>query len=150
MWHFYSAALSHKIEKTQEQYNDSYSNYSRFLLKAEQPTMEVIRLRRLAMEVFKTLKSLNPGFMHTYFKKDSRFAKRKNELVVNSNRAKTGTFDGKSLRTLGAKIWNSLPEDVKDLTAVQKFTELKHGTDLNANGTSANTHITILELHTLA
>ena len=46
---------------------------------------------------------------------------RKNDLVT--DRAKTTTFDKKSLRALGPKIWNSLPEDVKDLTSLQKFTE---------------------------
>ena len=59
---------------------------------------------------------------------------------------------------MGLEIWDSLPEDVKDLTFLQKFTEflrnsLKHGTDLNANSTSENswvTHITIVELYTLA
>ena len=79
MWHFCSEALSQKIDKIQERalgllYNDSYSDYGSLLLKTERPTMEVSRLRRLAIEVFKTLKSLN-------------------------------------LRTLGPKIWNSLPKE---------------------------------------
>ena len=83
--------------------------------------MEVRRLRRLAIEVFKTLKSLNPGFINTYFKKGSHSARRKNDLVI--NREKTTMFVEKSRRTLGPKIWNSLPEDVKDLTSLPKFTE---------------------------
>ena len=53
--------------------------------------------------------------MHKYFKKGSHSAGRKNDLVV--NRAKTTTFSEKSLRTLGPKIWNSLPEDVQGLNA---------------------------------
>ena len=116
-WIFCSAALSQKIEKIQERalmllYNDNYSSHNSLLLKAERPTMEVSRLRRLAIEVFKTLKSLNPDFMRTYFKKGSQSAKKKNDLVV--NRAKTTTFGEKSLRTSEPKIWNSLPEDLKD------------------------------------
>ena len=83
--------------------------------------MEVSRLRRLAIEVLNILKSLNPDFMRTYFKKVSHSARRKNDLVVNS--AKTTTSGEKSLRTLGPKIRNSLPEDVKDLTSLPKFTE---------------------------
>ena len=83
--------------------------------------MKVSRLRRLTIEVLKTLKSLNPAFMHTSFKKRSHSARRKNDLVV--NRAKTTTFNEKSLRTLGPKIWNSLPENVKDLTSFPNFTE---------------------------
>ena len=58
--------------------------------------------------------------MHIYFKKGSHLARRKNDLVV--NRAKTTTFGEKSLRTLEPNIWNSLPEDFKDLTSLQKFT----------------------------
>ena len=126
VWHFSSAVLSQEIEKLQERplrllYNDSFSNYSNLLLKAERPTMEVSRLWRLAIEVFKTLKALNPDFMHTYFKKGSHSARKNNDLVV--NRAKTTTFCEKSLRTLGPKIWNSVLKDVKDLTSLQKFTE---------------------------
>ena len=83
--------------------------------------MEKIRLRRLAIEVFETLKSLNPYFICTYFKKGSHSGRRKNDLDV--NRAKTATFSEKSLRTLGPKICNSPPEDVKHLTSLPKFIE---------------------------
>ena len=48
--------------------------------------------------------------MHKYFRKDSHSARRKNDLVV--NRAKTATFGEKKLRTLGPKMWISLPEHV--------------------------------------
>ena len=102
VWRFSSVALSQKIEKIQEcvlrlLYNNSYSSYNSLLFKVEQPTMEVSRLRRLTIEVFKTLKSLNPDFMHTYFKKGSHSSRRKNDLVI--NRAKTTTFGEKGLRT---------------------------------------------------
>ena len=92
---FRSATLSQKIEKIEEWtlrllYNDSYSSYNSLLLKVERPTMEVSHLRRLAIEIFKTLKSLHLDFMHVYFNKDSHSARRKNNLVV--NRAKIATF----------------------------------------------------------
>ena len=57
--------------------------------------MEVGSLRRLSIKVFKTLKSLNPDSMHTYFKKGSHSTRRKNNLVV--NRLKTTTFSENSL-----------------------------------------------------
>ena len=127
VWHFRSATLSQKIEKIEEWtlrllYNDSYSSNNSLLLKLERPTMEVSHLRRLAIEIFKTLKSLNLDFMHIYFNNGSHSARRKNDLVV--NRAKITTFGEKSLGKLGPKIWNSLPEDVKDLTSLQKFPEV--------------------------
>ena len=85
VWHFCSTALSQKIEKIQERvlrllYNDSYSSYNSLLLKAERRTMEVSRLQRLVIEVFKTLKSLNPDFTHTYSKKGSHSARKKKWL----------------------------------------------------------------------
>ena len=60
---FCSASLPQKKEKIQERalrllYNDRFPRYSSLLLKAERHVMEVSRLRRLAIEVFKTLKSL--------------------------------------------------------------------------------------------
>ena len=69
--------------------------------------MEVCRLWRLE-KVFKTLKSLNPDFMHTYFEKGLHSARRKNDLAV--NRAKTKTVSEASLRTLGPKISNFVTE----------------------------------------
>ena len=84
--------------------------------------MEVTHLWKLAIEVFKTIKSSNPDFMYAYFKNYSHSARRKNDLVI--NREKTATFDEKSLTTRGPKILNSLLEDVKDLTSLQKITIL--------------------------
>ena len=56
VWHFCSADLSQEIEKIQERalrlmilYNDSFSSYNS---STERPTMEVSRLRRLAIKVF--------------------------------------------------------------------------------------------------
>ena len=126
MCHFCSITLSQKIEKIQEceqrfLYDDSYSNYNSLPLKKEWSTMEVSCLSRLAIEIFKTLKSLNLDFMCTYFKKVSHSARRKNDLVV--NRAKTTTLGEKGLRKLGPSIWYSLPEDVTDLTYLPKFME---------------------------
>ena len=77
--------------------------------------------------------------MHTYFKKGSHSARRKNDLVI--NRGKTTMLSEKSLRTLGPKIWNSLPEDIKDLTSLQKFTEfIKTWYTLNVNATWSNSY----------
>ena len=57
--------------------------------------------------------------MCTYFKKGSHSARRKNDLVV--NRAKTTTFGEKSVRILEPKIWNPLPEGVKDFNFFSKI-----------------------------
>ena len=58
--------------------------------------MEMSRLRKLAIEVFKTLKSLNADFTHTCFKVPTLLG----DKIV-ANRAKTTTFGQKRLRTVG-------------------------------------------------
>ena len=76
--------------------------------------MEVSRLQRSAIEVFKTLffKFFKFRLRGHIFQEQFTLTRRKNYLVV--KRAKTTTFGKNSLMTLGPKISNSLPEDVKE------------------------------------
>ena len=65
VWHFCSSKSLRKIEKIQERtlkilYNDSTNDYNQLLNKFSKTSMEVKRLRNLAMEIFKTLNYLNP------------------------------------------------------------------------------------------
>ena len=68
VWHFCSSKSLKKIEKIQERtlrilYNDSTSDYNQLLNKSSKASMEVKRLRKLALEIFKTLNNLNPEYM---------------------------------------------------------------------------------------
>ena len=64
VWHFCSAKSVKKIEKIQERalrilYNDFSSDFESILNKSGKSTMEVKRLRTLALKVFKTLNNMN-------------------------------------------------------------------------------------------
>ena len=89
-------------------------------------------LRRLGIEVFKTLKFLNPHFMHTYFKKGSLSARRKSYFVI--NRVKTATFGEKWRRTWDPKF--GILSSKTQLIFQNLQNSLKHGTDQNANATA--------------
>ena len=78
----YTMGKENQSQKLNIMYNDSYSSYNSLLLKAERPTMEVSRLRRLAS--FPDFKILKSRLHANYFKKGSQSARRKNDLVVNS------------------------------------------------------------------
>ena len=65
VWHFYSCKLSQKIEKIQLCclriiYNDYSSDYQTLLNQSQKPSIEIKRLRNLALEIFKTIHDLNP------------------------------------------------------------------------------------------
>ena len=62
MLHFCSLKLLKKVEKIKP-YNDSTSDYNQLLNKSSKVSMEVKRLRKLALEIFKTLNNLNPEYM---------------------------------------------------------------------------------------
>ena len=68
VWHFCSSKSLNKIEKIQERalrllHNGFTREYSELLNKSGNPSMEVKRLRTLALEIFKTLNNLNPDYM---------------------------------------------------------------------------------------
>ena len=64
---------------------DSYSSsYEQLLALANKPTLEVRKLRLLAIEIFKTLNDLNPIYMKDIFSLNTRDSFRDNTLKVKS------------------------------------------------------------------
>ena len=124
VWHFCPAKSVFKIEKIQERalkllLNDYNSSYKELLEKTNKPSMEVNRMRSLALEVFKTFNNLNPSFMKDIFVKNSTAKSKKSNLQVHYRR--TVRYGDKSLIALGPKIWNALPDNVKEETSFAKF-----------------------------
>ena len=75
--------------------------------------MEIPRLRTLAVEIFKTLNEINPPLP----KENAKV--RQNDIIV--KRINTSRFGTQSLRSLGPKIWNNLPSNIKSETSFLKF-----------------------------
>ena len=81
--------------------------------------MEVKRLRKLALEIFKTLNNLNPEYMKEIFYKTTNLTHSPFDINVNQNN--TTKYGKKSLRSLRPHIWNSLPMQIKDETNNNKL-----------------------------
>ena len=72
VWHFSTCELIRKIEKIQKcclriVLDDYDSDYDVLLRKSGKATMEIKRLRVLAIEIFKTVNNLNPNYMKDIF-----------------------------------------------------------------------------------
>ena len=81
--------------------------------------MEVKRLRRLALEIFKTLNNLDSDYMKEIFFKTTNLTHRPFDIKVNQN---SSTKHGqKSLKSLEPHIWNSLSIEIKEETNYGKF-----------------------------
>ena len=92
------------------------------LLKLSQkPLMERKRPRNLALEIFKMMSDLNPSFMKSIFLAKLNARVRPNDILVKAH--KFATFGDKSLATLGLKIWNALPQNIKAENSYVKFKE---------------------------
>ena len=81
--------------------------------------MEIKRLRVLVIEIFKTINNLNPNNVEDIFTPKLLPRVRPNYILVKHHNIIT--YGAKSLKTLGPKIWNQLPEDIKSETSFTKF-----------------------------
>ena len=71
-WHFSSAKSLQKVERIQERalrllFNDNSSSYEELLTKSGKNYTHVSLLRALCIEIYKTMKQLNPVFMQNIF-----------------------------------------------------------------------------------
>ena len=87
VWHFRSKNSLNKIGNIRKRalrflLNDYENDYKILLKKCNKCTMEVRRLRTLALETFKTLSDLNPAFMKNLFAKRVVSKRRKNNLAL--------------------------------------------------------------------
>ena len=117
VWHFCSCKSSQKIEKIQLRclriiYNDYSSDYQTLLKLSQKPSMEIKRLRNLALEIFKTKSRFSA-------KLNSRV--RPNDILVKAR--EFASFGDKNLATVGPKIWNALPQNIKAENFYVKFKE---------------------------
>ena len=122
VWVFCSCKSSQKIEKIQLRclriiYSDYSNDYQTLLKLSQKPSMEL----SLALEMFKTINDLNPSFMKSIFSAKLNARVRPNDILVKAR--KSATFGDKSLATLGPKIWNALPQNIKAENSYVKFKE---------------------------
>ena len=87
VWHFCSRKSINKIENIQKRalrflLNDSSSDYETLLNKTNKCTMEVKRLRLLALEIFKAFNQNCPTFIKNYFEKNENSVSKKYKLKI--------------------------------------------------------------------
>ena len=101
--------------------HDYENDYETFVKKSNKSTMEVVILRTLALEIFKTISKINPSYMKKVFapKTDERI--RSNDILVKLHNFTN--YDDRNLLVFGSKIWNRLPQNIKSETYFNKCKE---------------------------
>ena len=123
VWHFSTCESIRNIEKIQKRcliivLNEYVSDFDVLLRKSGKATMQKERLRVMAIE---TVNNLNPNYMKYIITSKLHPKVTPNDILVKHHN--TMTYGTKSLKTLGLKIWNQLPEGIKSETSYTKFKE---------------------------
>ena len=100
-------------------HNDYDSDYETLLKISETSTMQIKRIKQLAIEIFKTVNNLDPDFIKNICTSKQNAPVRPHDLLTRSH--KTVTYSDKILKILGPKIWNALPTEIKCETSLNKF-----------------------------
>ena len=127
VWMHCSTESMRKIERIQERayrilHNDYTSTYDDLLHQINDTTMEVKRLRILAIEVFKTLNNLNPPYMKEIIEKNRENSNYPLNLKMQSHRFVT--YGENSIRVTAPRVWNALPEYFKVQRSFESFKKL--------------------------
>ena len=126
VWHFCSKSSTIKMEKIQKAalrvvFNDYDADYNQLLSMSERSPLLVMRLRTILIEVFKCIRELNPKFMNMLFTLNNKPYDTRSGPVLFQSHVKTIKHGIDSFVYQGAKRWNSLPTDAKDIECFNRF-----------------------------
>lgn len=129
VWHVCGTTNTKKLEKIQYcalkfVYNDYQSSYESLFVRANLPTLQVARLRNIALEVFKSYNGLNPSYIKSMFTKPSHSynLRAKNSLFKSHKVTTKGGLH--SFQHIGVQICNSLANEYRTTTEYNVFKKL--------------------------
>ena len=129
VWHFCSSHCSYKMEKIQKRalrvvLNDYQASYQDLLNEVSRPTLYVSRMKAIAIEMFKCVKNISPIFLKNMFAhQDQPYELRGGSKFIQPL-VRTTSFGINSFRYEGTKIWNNLPQQIKNANDVKEFKQL--------------------------
>ena len=118
VWHFCGKTNNSKIEKIQERalrivYNDYESDYQALIDKLETTTMLHSRLNCILLEVFKSLKKINPTYIQDMFSLKENGYELRDPLPLVQQKHNTTNFGLRTFSYVGSKLWNDFPSVLK-------------------------------------
>ena len=128
-WMFCGKRNSDKLEKLQERalrfvFSDYTSPYSDLLKRGNFLSLSALRIRYLAIEIYKCVHGLNPPYLNELFtRKDTRYNLRDSNRLQQPE-FQTARYGFKSFRYYGSKLWNSLRADVKHSENLYHFKKI--------------------------
>ena len=120
VWMFTSRKLNHRINRIHERslrivYQDQNSTFEELLIRDNSVTIHVRNLQSLAIELYKVVNNIAPELMKKILPviENKRYP---TPSIFETNNVHTTKFGIESLAHLGPKIWNIIPDDLKQIT----------------------------------
>ena len=126
VWHFCGSTLANRMERIQYRalkfvYSDHSTDYESLLKRANLPSLELARNRKILINIFKSQKGLTPSFIQDIFKTRIPRYNLRNKNNISYEHCRTVRYGLQTLSHYGAKLWNSLSMSIKDSDSLEEF-----------------------------
>lgn len=132
IWMFHSRTLEHKINRLHERclrlvFSDTTSSFKELLQMEGSINFHMKNLQLLAIELFKAKNNLSPSFTNEIFIRNENPINTRTNAYFRSRKVKSVLHGKQSLSFLGPKIWELVPQHLRELTNINQFkSEIKH------------------------
>ena len=126
IWLCHSRSLNTKINKIHERtlrivYNDNSSSLDVLLEKSTSVKFPHRNLQQLAIEIYKVFNNLSPSLMSDLFSFRNTGYNLCGGSKLKSNTVKTVYYGTESISNLAPKIWEQVPDEIKDSKSLNTF-----------------------------
>ena len=127
IWMFHSRTINNKINRLHERalriiYSDFKSTFESLLRKGNFFSIHERNIQSLAIEIYKFLNGLSPGFLNKVFHKNiSNSYDLRNHKELCSRNPKTVRYGTETVSYIAPKIWSKVPEAIKMSWSLESF-----------------------------
>ena len=133
-WHFCSSSSTNKLEKIQERalrfiFDDHSSSLHELLLKSNTQPLHVRRLKQMACEVYKIFHQMCPEYIQNLVNLRVSSYNLRGDKIADIPRVNSTRFGLRSFRYEAARVWNSLPNELRVVESYPQFRRMLHRWD---------------------
>ena len=126
VWMFYDRTLNHRINHIHKRalriaYKDYENDFGFLLEQSKSVPIHVRNLQLLMTEIYKTKCGLNPPFMKEIFMQRNIGYSLRHGDDAQLPKVRTTSFGVESIAYLGNKLWQILPQEIKQLNSLPIF-----------------------------